>query len=113
MYNEYRHFLPQNHRYRMHEKNKFNGKEEERRRPKRMNPLRWKSAYDKKEGRAYPLGMKRLSKFYKLDYYENLPIAHLFDTMHIGKNVAECLWKHLKGTNNEDQIKLRTSKPSI
>ncbi|XP_057842572.2 uncharacterized protein LOC131051993 [Cryptomeria japonica] len=107
VYDEYRQYLPQNHRYRVLEKFKFNGKEVEMRKPRRMNPTRWKTMYDKKEGIGFPPGMKRQSIFYKLDYYENLPIAHLFDTMHIGKNVAECLWKHLNGTNLEAQIKLR------
>ena len=57
----------------------------ETRKPRRMNPSRWKAMYDKKEGAKIPLGIKRFSIFYKLEYYENLPIAHLFDTMHIGK----------------------------
>lgn len=107
VYDEYRQFLPQNHRYRVRDKHKFNGKEVEMRKPIKMNPARWKAMYDKKEGTGFPPGMKRLSIFYKLEYYENLPIAHLLDTMHIGKNVAECLWKHLNGTNLEAQIKLR------
>jgi hypothetical protein len=107
VYDEYRQFLPQNHRYRVREKNKFNGKEVEIRKPRRMNPARWKMAYGKKQGTGLPLGMKRLSIFYKLEYYEHLPIAHLFDTMHIGKNVAECLWKHLNGNNSEAQLKVR------
>lgn len=43
-----------------------------------------------------PQGMKsypiQISMF---PYYENLQVAHLFDTMHIGKNVIETLWRIL------------------
>ena len=63
VYDEYRQFLPQNHHYQVHEKNHFNGKEVEVRKPRRMNLARWKSSYDKKEGIEFPLGMKRISIF--------------------------------------------------
>ena len=40
-----------------------------------------------------PRGMKSYPKqFSRLSYYEHLQISHLFDTMHIGKNVIETLW---------------------
>ena len=35
------------------------------------------------------------TQFSRLPYYKDLPIAHLFDAMHIGKNVTETLWKIL------------------
>ena len=35
--------------------------------------------------KSYPI------QFNRLPYYEHLQIAHLFDTMHIGKNVTETL----------------------
>ena len=36
-----------------------------------------------------PRGMQcYLSQFMRLPYYEELKIAHLFDTTHIGKNVT-------------------------
>jgi hypothetical protein len=36
-----------------------------------------------------PRGMKSyLVQFSRLPYYEHLEIVHLFDTMHIGKNVT-------------------------
>ena len=35
-------------------------------------------------------------QFSRLPYYEHLQIAHLFDTMHIGKNVTETLWRLLE-----------------
>lgn len=107
VYDEYRQLLPQNHRYRVSDKHKFNGKEVEMRKPIKMNPAKWKEMYEKKEGTGFPLGIKRLSIFYKLEYYENFPIANLLDTMHIGKNVADSLQKHLNGTNLEAKIKLR------
>ena len=37
----------------------------------------------------WKIGPKQISR---LPYYEHLQIAHLFDAMHIGKNVAETLW---------------------
>jgi hypothetical protein len=37
-----------------------------------------------------PRGMKSyLVQFSRLPYYEHLEIVHLFDTMHIGKNVTK------------------------
>jgi hypothetical protein len=40
-----------------------------------------------------PRGMKCYpAQFMRFPYYEEINIAHLFDTMHIGKNVAETLW---------------------
>ena len=40
-----------------------------------------------------PRGMKIYPiQFSKFPYYENLQIAHLFDTIHIGKNVTKTLW---------------------
>ena len=44
-----------------------------------------------------PRGMKSYPKqFNKFSYYEHLQIAHLFDTMHSGKNVTETLWRLLE-----------------
>ena len=39
--------------------------------------------------KSYPI------QFSRFPYYEHLQIAHLFDTMHIGKNVTETLWQLL------------------
>ena len=51
-----------------------------------------------------PRGLKRYStQFSRLPYYEHLQVAHLFDTMHIGKNVTECLWKLIDGRNNKEK----------
>ena len=43
-------------------------------------------------------------KFSRLPYYENLLVVHLFDTMHIGKNVAETLWWILDRRNDKEKI---------
>ena len=37
-------------------------------------------------------------------YYEHLQIAHLFDTMHIGKKVTEMIWRILDGRTQKDKI---------
>ena len=43
-------------------------------------------------------------QFSRLPYYEQLKIVHLFDTMHIGKNVAETLWRILDGRRDKEKI---------
>ena len=48
--------------------------------------------------KSYPI------QFSRLPYYEHLQISHLFDTMHIGKNVTKTLWQLLE---------LRTKKHKI
>ena len=48
--------------------------------------------------KIYP---KQLSRF---PYYEHLQISHLFDTMHIGKNVTEALWRLLELRSEKDKI---------
>ena len=44
------------------------------------------------------------NQFSRLPYYNDLPIAHLFDAMHIGKNVTETLWKILDGRHDREKI---------
>ena len=47
----------------------------------------------------------KLSKqFSRFPYYENLQIAHMFDTMHIRKNVAKTLWRILDGRSDKEKI---------
>ena len=42
-------------------------------------------------------GMKSyLEQFSRFPYYDHLRNAHMFDTMHIEKNVIETLWKILE-----------------
>ena len=48
--------------------------------------------------KSYPI------KFSRFPYYEHLQIAHLFDTMHIGKNVTETLWRLLELRREKDKI---------
>ena len=43
-------------------------------------------------------------QFSRLPYYNDLPIAHLFDAMHIGKNVIETVWKMLDGRRDREKI---------
>ena len=52
-----------------------------------------------------PKGLKIYpTQFTRFSYYEKLPIVHLFDPMHIGKNVTKTLWKILDGRHDKDQI---------
>ena len=48
--------------------------------------------------KSYP---KQLSRF---PYYEQLQIAHMFDTMHIRKNVVEALWPILYLRSDKEKI---------
>ena len=48
--------------------------------------------------KSYPI------KFSRLPYYEHQQIAHLFDTMHIGKNGTETLWQLLYIRREKDKI---------
>ena len=49
--------------------------------------------------------MKRYPiQFNRFPYYEHLQIAHMFDTMHIGKNVIETLWRLLELRREKDKI---------
>jgi hypothetical protein len=43
-------------------------------------------------------------QFSRLPYYEHLQIVHLFDTMHIGKNIIELLWRILDGRTDKERI---------
>jgi len=52
-----------------------------------------------------PRGMKSyLEQFSRLPYNEHLEIVHLFDTMHIEKNVTETLWRILDGRRDKEKI---------
>ena len=51
-----------------------------------------------------PQGMKSYPiQFSMLPYYEHLQIAHLFDTIHIGKNVTEMIWIILDGRTGKEK----------
>jgi hypothetical protein len=45
VFDEYWNFLPNNHSYRTTDKAKFNGKEENGKKPRRMTPRLWKLEY--------------------------------------------------------------------
>ena len=47
MFDEHRYFLPKNHNYRTIEEKKFNGKEENAKKPRRMTPHLWKLEYNR------------------------------------------------------------------
>ena len=47
VFDEYRHFLSKNHRYRTTERNIFNGKQETALKPRRMTPHLWKMQYNR------------------------------------------------------------------
>ena len=42
-------------------------------------------------------------QFSRFPYYEHLQIAHMFDTMHIGKNVTETLWRLLELRSDKEK----------
>ena len=67
----------------------------------------WRIEWEKcaNEGLVPPVGMKALSSFYQLPYWESLLICHLLDPMHIFKNVASSLWDHIMG--RKDDLKWR------
>ena len=57
-----------------------------------------------------PWGMKCYpTQFMRFPYYEKLKIAHLFDTMHIRKNVTETLWRII----NDSRVKEKNVKICI
>jgi hypothetical protein len=51
-----------------------------------------------------PRGLKCYpTKFMRLSYYKDLKIVHLFDTMHIRKNVTETLWRIIDGRRDKEK----------
>jgi len=55
---------------------------------------------------SLPPGMTRKTIFSELPYYEDLPIFHMFDTMHIGNNFFVCLYNMLFEKNSVHGRKL-------
>ena len=47
VFDEYRHFLPKNHKYQTTKKTKFNGKEENGKKPRRMTSHLWNLEYNR------------------------------------------------------------------
>jgi hypothetical protein len=48
--------------------------------------------------KSYPM------QFSRFPYYKHLQIVHLFDTMHIRKNITELLWRILDGRIDKERI---------
>ena len=44
------------------------------------------------------------AQFMSFPYYEELKTVHLFDTMHIEKNVTETLWRIIDGRRDKEKI---------
>ena len=42
-------------------------------------------------------GIKRRSLLFRLPFWEKLPLRHILDVMHVEKNIAENVMKHLNG----------------
>jgi hypothetical protein len=52
-----------------------------------------------------PRGIKcYLTQFMRFPYYMDLKIVHLFDTMHIRKNVTKTLWQLIDGRRDKEKI---------
>ena len=56
----------------------------------------WRTSWELDPLQAPP-GMKCISIFHQLPYWNDLLINHLLDPMHIFKNIAEVLWKTITG----------------
>lgn len=115
VYPSYRRFLPMDHEFRRALVDEFNGKQEIRGPPRTMRPADWEVAWREalerrkmhkaatrgEKGKLEADGLKasasNISIFYNLPYWSKLKIVHLLNPMHIFKNVAESLWKHLTG----------------
>ena len=100
VYPGYRRFLPMNHEMRRKDKRHYNSKVENAPPPHRMSPNDWYEEWSKvtmQDSDQRLDGMKGLSIFYELEYWKELKICHLLDPMHVFKNVAESLWRHITG----------------
>ena len=63
VFDEFRHFLHNSHKYRIVEKHLFNGKEETSSRPRRMTPHLWKLEYNRLNRRGNAQFIVRSLKF--------------------------------------------------
>ena len=100
VYPGYRFFLPMNHEMRRKDKRHYNSKVENAPPPHRMSPNDWYEEWSKvtmQDNDQRLDGMKGLSIFYELEYWKELKKFHLLDPMHVFKNVAESLWRHITG----------------
>jgi hypothetical protein len=52
-----------------------------------------------------PRGMKFYpTQFMRFPSYDEIKIVHVFDTIHIGKNVIVTLWKIIDGKRDKEKI---------
>ena len=65
-------------------------------RPHLLIATDWKKKWENAGNTPCP-GMKRLSIFHTLPYWDKLLINHLLDPMHIFKNIGETIWKTITG----------------
>lgn len=94
VYENHRKYLSdENHPFRSTYKRGFGGRLESRMPPKRMFMADWQKLWIESETKPIN-GIKNLSIFLCLPYWNNLLINHLLDPMHIFKNVSESIWKH-------------------
>ena len=64
--------------------------------PRMWKIVDWRTCWELDPLQAPP-GMKRISIFHQLPYWNDLLINHLLDPMHIFKNIAKVLWKTITG----------------
>ena len=89
-----------NHEMRRKDKRHYNSKVENAPPPHRISPNDWYEEWSKvtmQDDDQRLDGMKDLSIFYELEYWKEWKICHLLDPMHVFKNVAESLWRHITG----------------
>lgn len=130
IYLGYRRWLPLDHEMREKLMRAFDGRIETRSCPNRMTPLDWYEKWIQKDSTnvasheddegsyARTLHLKgELPIWYSLPYWKDLKINHLLDPMHIFKNVAASLWRHLMGLKDSEatrkDLKESNSKPTL
>lgn len=137
VYLRHRRFLPADHTLRSRAQARhFNGKVENGHCPKRMTPMDWYRKWtmgpildpeseltsnedDDVRARARDKTSMApcISIWYNLEYWKDLKITHLLDPMHIFKNVAHSLWKHLVGLKDSEgaraDLKYHNYKPTL
>ena len=136
IYLGHRRYLPPGHilRSKVQARN-FNGKVENGQCPQRMNPMDWYRKWTtgslieaeltsniNEDDDCHNAGnitsmSTSISIWYTLEYWKNLKITHLLDPMHIFKNVAHSLWKHLVGLKDieaaREDLKHQNYKPTL
>ena len=94
VYDGHRHFLPDGH---IIMREGFLGRPPKDRWSSSMQYTAWMESGDSHR----PFGMKRLSIFHRLHYWQDLLINNLLDPMHIFKNVGQTIWDHIIGVKDK------------